>query len=163
MDMTELNKIIEVTVVKPQVFGLFCEYYGKEMLLLIPETSWVASYNSALQFAQKGDQLKVKVIDYSEEKDQYSISIKSIYPNPWKNDSFKVGNIYKSFIRRKVNQADRLNYNSGYLVEIIPGSFVMLDSEGENFEENEVCEVVITQIDERKYALKIELTKANST
>lgn len=161
--MTELNKIIEVTVVKPQVFGLFCEYYGKEMLLLIPETSWVASYNSALQFAQKGDQLKVKVIDYSEEKDQYSISIKSIYPNPWKNDSFKVGNIYKSFIRRKVNQADRLNYNSGYLVEIIPGSFVMLDSEGENFEENEVCEVVITQIDERKYALKIELTKANST
>lgn len=160
--MIELNRIIEVTVLSPQVFGVFCEYTGKEMLLLIPETSWVASYNSALQFAQKGDQFKVKVIAYSEEKDQYSISIRSMYPNPWKNDSFKVGDIYRSFIRHKVNEPDRLDCNLGYLVEIIPGSFVMLDPEGENFEENDICEVIITHKDEQKRALKIKLTKANT-
>ena len=162
MGIIELNGIIEVTVVSPQVFGLFCEYTSKQMLLLIPETSWVASYNSAFQFAQKGDQFKVKVIGYSEEKDQYSVSIRSMYPNPWENDSFKVGNIYTSLIRRKVNEADRLDYNTGYLVEVIPGSFVILDPEGESFEENDVCEVMITHKDERKHALKIKLTKANT-
>ena len=96
-----LNRIIEVTVESPQVFGLFCKYKGKEMLLLIPGTSWVASYNSTFQFAQKGDRPKVKVIYYSEEKDLYAISIRSLYPNPSENESLKVGYIYQSIIRHK--------------------------------------------------------------
>ena len=103
------------------------------------------------------------MIYYTEEKKQYAISIRSLYQNPWENDSFKVGSIYQSFIRHKVNDADRLDYNSGYLVEIIPGSFVMLDPDGERFKENDVCEVIITHKDEQKHALKIKLAKADVT
>ena len=92
--MIPLNSIIEVTVVSPKVFGVFCEYKETEMLLLIPESSWVASYNSCFQYAQIGDKLKVKVIHHSKEEDKYSISVRSMYPDPWQNGSFEVGKTY---------------------------------------------------------------------
>ena len=158
--MIKLYSIIKVTVKRPEVFGLFCEYNGNEVLLLIPETSWVASYCSCVQYAQKGDILKVEVIAVDEETKKYSISVRSMYPDPWEDNSFEVGKTYKAKIIRYVTEADRLNDTSGYLVELIPGSFAMLDSEGQTFEENEDCEVIITHKAEEKKALKIKLNKS---
>ena len=49
--MLATGQIVDVEVRSVAVFGLFCRGEEQEVLVLIPETSWVASFCSCQQFA----------------------------------------------------------------------------------------------------------------
>ena len=51
--------VVRAVVRKTAVFGLFCEYGRHEILVLIPEVSWIPSFASCDQVAAVGDELMV--------------------------------------------------------------------------------------------------------
>src|SRR5262249_13880918 len=55
--------VVRAVVRKTAVFGLFCECGTHEILVLIPEISWIPSFASCEQVAAVGDELEVKIID----------------------------------------------------------------------------------------------------
>src|SRR6516225_9557783 len=81
--MLSTGQIVMVEVRTVATFGLFCRWEEQEVLVLIPETSWVASYCSCHQFAAPGDRLRVKVIHVDAASGKVSASITALHPDPW--------------------------------------------------------------------------------
>ena len=94
--MVAVGDIVEVEVVSVAVFGLFCRYGEQEVLVLIPEISWIASYNSCEQFAAPGDRFRVKVLRVDDVSGQASGSIIALHPNPWQSDKLALGTEYRA-------------------------------------------------------------------
>jgi ribosomal protein S1 len=80
--MVAAGDILDVEVQTVAAFGLFCRAGEQQVLVRIPETSWVASYCSCQQFAAPGDRLRVRVLHVDPESGQASASITALYPNP---------------------------------------------------------------------------------
>ncbi|MBN9121066.1 MAG: S1 RNA-binding domain-containing protein [Planctomycetes bacterium] len=79
------GEVVTARVKQVAPFGLFMDYCGHDLLLLIPETSWIACYASCSQLADVGDEFRVRVLHHAEGWDQYAVSHKVVYPdsNPW--------------------------------------------------------------------------------
>lgn len=60
--MLTTGQVVEVEVRTVAVFGVFCRHEDQEILVLIPEISWIASFSSCHQFAEPGDRWTVKII-----------------------------------------------------------------------------------------------------
>ena len=74
---TTLNTgdVVRAVVRKTAVFGLFCEYGTHEILVLIPEISWIPSFASCEQVAAVGDELEVKIIHIDRERNKVAGSL----------------------------------------------------------------------------------------
>jgi hypothetical protein len=79
---TTLNPgdVVRAVVRKIAVFGLFCEYGTHEILVLIPEISWIPSFASCEQVAEVGDQLKVKIVHIDQERNKIAGSVRALHP-----------------------------------------------------------------------------------
>jgi ribosomal protein S1 len=60
--MLTVGQVVQVEVRSVAAFGVFCQHAEQEVLVLIPETSWAASFCSCEQFAASGDRFTVKVL-----------------------------------------------------------------------------------------------------
>src|SRR5437868_4090530 len=121
--MLATGQIIEVEVHTVAVFGLFCWYYGQEVLVLIPETSWVASFNSCDQFAAPGDRLFVKVLHVDVASGKVAASVIAVHPDPWPGGLLAPGTEHQARVVRFVESADRCGGGPGYLLELVPGAY----------------------------------------
>jgi ribosomal protein S1 len=67
------------------VFGLFCECGTHEILVLIPEISWIPSFANCEQVAAVGDELEVKIIHIDRERNKIAGSLVAFHPesDPW--------------------------------------------------------------------------------
>ncbi len=154
--MVAAGDIIEVEVVSVAVFGLFCRYGEQEVLVLIPEISWIASYNSCEQFASPGDRFRVKVLRVDAESGQVSGSIIALHPNPWQSDQLALGTEYRARVVRPVANADRCGGAPGYLLELLPGAYVMMCG-GPHLECGQVRSVKIIASDAFKRSVQVAL------
>ena len=127
--MIQVDDIIAVEIKNIQVYGLFCTYQSLDILVLIPELSWVASFNSSDQFASVGDNITIIVTGVDLQNNRNSGSIKACHPNPWSTKQILLGASYSARVVRFVKNSDRCNNNSAYLIELLPGSFVMLSAQ----------------------------------
>ena len=116
--MLAAGQIIEVKVQAVAVFGLFCRHEEQDVLVLIPEISWIASFDSCQQVAEPGDRLTVKVIHVDSDTGKVSASIKQLYPDPWTDGSLAPGTEYQARVVRFVEKADRCKGGPGYLLEL---------------------------------------------
>ena len=101
----EVGDIVEVTVTRPEVFGFFCQCGHTELLVTIPETSWIGSFNSCHQFTDPGDAHKVMVIQVDKAKPTVAASIRRMSPDPWATDSLVVGAEHSATVIRRVEHA----------------------------------------------------------
>ncbi len=124
--MLAVGDTVIAEVTSPQVFGVFCQHDSRDMLVLIPETSWIASFNSCVQFAQAGDQLKVAILNIDESTSKIAASVKALHPDPWQGGRVAVGTQYNARVARFVESADRCGGEPAYLVELLPGAYAML-------------------------------------
>ena len=124
--MVAAGDILDVEVQRAAVFGLFCRAGEQEVLVLIPETSWVASFCSCRQFAVPGDRLRVRVLRVDAESRQASASIKALHPDPWPSGRLAVGTAHQARVVRAIPNADRCGDGPGHLLELLPGAFVVL-------------------------------------
>jgi hypothetical protein len=155
------GQVVEVEVRRVAVFGAFCEYDGQELLLLLPETSWVASYCSCDQFAAPGDRLTVKVLCVDATTEQASATVRGLYPDPWADGSLIPGSEYWARVVRYVTAADRCNGQPGYLLEILPGVYVMLCAATFKLERGQRVWVTIRTSEFGKRAVTIGLSEAS--
>ena len=127
------------------MFGAFC----------IPETSCVASYCSCDQFTAPGDRLRVKVLHIDPGTGQVSATIQGLYQNPWADGRLAPGSEHRARVVRYVEAADRCEGGPGWLLELVPGAFVMLCGGGRTLERGQEVRVVIRESDVTKRAVTI--------
>jgi predicted RNA-binding protein with RPS1 domain len=152
--MLAAGQIIEVDVRTVAVFGLFCRYNGQEVLVLIPETSWVASYCSCHQFADAGDRLRVKVLHIDDDSGKVAASVRAVHPDPWSRGSLAPGSEHRARVVRFVECADRCGGGAGYLLELVPGAYVMLCG-GPPLEKGQTCTVTVVESDFSRQAVRV--------
>src|SRR5262245_30155398 len=124
--MLTAGEVVEVEVRAVAVFGLFCRHGEQEVLVLIPETSWVASFCSCEQFAAPGDRFTVKGLHVDTASGKVSASIKAMHLDPWPGGLLAPGTEHQARVVRFVESADRCGGRAGYLLELLPGAYVML-------------------------------------
>jgi ribosomal protein S1 len=151
----QVGKKITVTVTKVAEFGVFCQWQDKTGLIVIPETSWIASYNSCLQFTSTGNTHEVLITSIDSTGSDFSASIRALYPNPWLQNSLAYGTIHRAKIVRSVEQSDRCNNCTAYLVEIMSGAYAMLCEEQLTLKKDDFCNVIITESTPEKYSIKL--------
>lgn len=155
------GQVVDVIVKSAQTYGLFCEYDGDtELLVLIPEISWTASFCSCDQIADVGDSITVKILAVDEASGKIAGSIRHRFPDPWSTDALDVGRTYTATVIRHVETADRCDNGPAYLMEIIPGSFVMLCTSDSDLVPGDVCDVTITTSNPDAHAVSVSRANA---
>lgn len=107
--MLVAGEVVEVEVRNVEVFGIFCSHHDQEILVLIPDISWVACFNSCRQFAEPGDRFFVKILNVDSNTGKVAASLKALHPDPWVAGLLKLGAIHRARVVRRVEKADRCN------------------------------------------------------
>jgi hypothetical protein len=160
---TALNPgdVVRAVVRKTAVFGLFCEYGTHEILVLIPEISWIPSFASCEQVATAGDELEVKIVHIDKERNKIAGSLRALYPecDPWSGTwQLNVGDVLKATVVRWVDQADRCGDAGAYLLALRPAALVMLcGQEAGQFRSGDGVAVRVTSIDARHRKVTVAL------
>ncbi|MBD3393665.1 MAG: S1 RNA-binding domain-containing protein, partial [Chitinivibrionales bacterium] len=79
----EKEQIREGTVKNITDFGAFIDLGGVDGLLHITDMSW-GRVNHPSEIVALGDKLKVKVLDFNENKERISLGLKQLTEHPWK-------------------------------------------------------------------------------
>ena len=79
----EKGQLREGTVKNITDFGAFIDLGGVDGLLHITDMSW-GRVNHPSEIVALGDRLKVKVLDFNENKERISLGIKQLTEHPWK-------------------------------------------------------------------------------
>jgi len=146
--------VVRVVVRKTAVFGLFCEYGTDEILVLIPEISWIPSFASCEQVAAVGDELEVKIVHIDRERNKIAGSLRALHPesDPWHGAwRLGIGDVLEATVVRWVEKADRCGDAGGYLLALRPAALVMLcGQEAGRFKSGDRVAVRVTAIDARQ-------------
>jgi small subunit ribosomal protein S1 len=88
----EKGQVREGTVKNITDFGAFIDLGGVDGLLHITDMSW-GRVNHPSEIVALGDKLKVKVLDFNENKERISLGLKQLSEHPWKGieDKFPEG------------------------------------------------------------------------
>ncbi len=92
-ELMKEEKIVEGTIKKITNYGMFVEVApGVEGLVHYNEISYKGPVNPA-KYYNEGEKVNVKAINYDEEKNRLSLSIKATQPDPWNEikDELEVG------------------------------------------------------------------------
>ena len=155
------GQVVDVIVTSVQVFGLFCQYDGDtDLLVLIPEISWTASFCSCKQIADVGDSITVRILAVDESSGKIAGSIRQRHPDPWKTDALNAGQSYTANVLRHVETADRCDGGPAYLLEIVPGAYAMLCTSESDLVAGDTCDVTI--VESKPDAHAITITRANA-
>ncbi|HWG41236.1 MAG TPA: alpha/beta fold hydrolase, partial [Gemmataceae bacterium] len=140
--------VVRAVVRKTAVFGLFCEFGRDEILVRIPEISWIPSFASCEQVAAVGDELEVKIIHIDRERNKIAGSLVALHPesDPWHGKwQLVVGDVLDATVVRRVERADRCGGAGGHLLSLRPAAFVMLcGQEASRFKNSETVAVKVT-------------------
>lgn len=159
--MLQAGDVVDVEVTSVQVFGIFCRHRDEELLVLIPETSWIASFCSCDQFAQPGDTLTVTILQVDPESRKIAATIKGCYPNPWDTDQLTVGRRHTARVVRHVKKSDRCHNQSAFLIELLPGALAMLCNGQTSFSPGDQIAIIIRSSDPRKMAVEVALESSS--
>ena len=154
--MLAVGDTVTAEVTSSQVFGVFCRHTSNDMLVVIPETSWIASFNSCLQFAEAGDQLTVKIKNIDKPTGKIAASVRDLHPDPWTNGKIIVGASFAARVVRFVESADRCNDNPAYLIELFPGAYAMLPARDRELSCGQVVAVRILAADLRQSSVVVD-------
>jgi ribosomal protein S1 len=159
--MLKPGEVVRAVVRKTAVFGLFCEFGTHEILVLIPEISWIPSFASCEQAAAVGDELQVKIVHIDRERNQIAGSVRALHPesDPWHGAwRLGVGDVLEATVVRWVEKADRCGDAGGYLLALRPAALVMLcGQEAGRFESSDRVSVRVTAIDARQGKVTVAL------
>ncbi|HTU22442.1 MAG TPA: S1 RNA-binding domain-containing protein [Gemmataceae bacterium] len=153
--------VVRVIVRKTAVFGLFCEYGTHEILVLIPEISWIPSFASCEQAAAVGDELEVKIVHIDRERNKIAGSVRALHPesDPWHGVwQLGVGDVLEATVVRWVEKADRCGDAGGYLLALRPAALVMLcGQEAGRLKSGDRVAVRVTAIDAHQGKVTVAL------
>ena len=153
--------VVRAVVRKTAVFGLFCESGTHEILVLIPELSWIPTFASCDQVAAVGDELEVKITHIDRERNKVAGSLVALHPesDPWQGKwQLGVGDVLEATVVRWVEKADRCGDSGGHLLALRPAALVMLcGQKAGRFKSGDCVAVRVTAIDARQRKVTVAL------
>ncbi|MDD4363002.1 MAG: S1 RNA-binding domain-containing protein [Atribacterota bacterium] len=156
----ESGQILSGKVVNITNFGAFIDIGGIEGLLHLSEITW-KDMNDPLKLIQKGDEIKVKVIDYDKEKQKISLSIKQLTPNPWDviDEKYSIGDEVDGKVLSIKNFGAFIELEDGLngLLHISDMSWAYTREPQDILSENENIKVRILDIDKEKKKISLGL------
>jgi small subunit ribosomal protein S1 len=93
-------------VVNVMSYGTFVKLEpGVEGLVHISEMSWTRRINHPNEIVQIGDQIEVQVLNINKEKQEISLGIKQVQPNPWDKvaERYPLGTVISGVVRNFTN------------------------------------------------------------
>ena len=96
-DSLEIGQIRTGTVRNITDFGVFIDLGGVDGLLHISEVSWRKTNDDLEELFHRGEEIEVKVIAFDPEKEEISLSLKRLQPDPWEDieERIRPGDIVK--------------------------------------------------------------------
>jgi ribosomal protein S1 len=155
--------VVRVVVRKTAVFGLFCEFGTDEILVLIPEISWIPSFASCEQVAGVGDEFEVKIVHIDKDRHKIAGSVRALHPasDPW-HGAWRLGDgdVLEATVVRWVEKADRCGGAGAYLLALRPAALVMLcGQEAGRYKSGDRVAVRVTAIDARQGKVTVALVQ----
>jgi len=110
----EVGQVLEGVVKNITQYGVFMDLGGVDGLIHITHLSW-GRINHPSEVVNIGDQLKVVILNFDEEKKRIELGLKQLQPHPWEqlDSNLKVGDVVEGKV---VVLADY-----GAFIEIAPG------------------------------------------
>ena len=156
----KVGQIVDGKVVNITDFGAFVDIGGIEGLLHISEITWKEIRNP-LKFIQKGDEIKVKVLDFDKDEKKISLSIKQITPNPWDvvEEKYSVGDEVEGKVVNIKDFGGFIELEEGLngLLHISDMSWAYIRSPQDILSENDVIKVRILNIDKENKKISLGL------
>ena len=141
-------------------FGAFVDIGGIEGLLHISEITWKEIKNP-LNLIQKGDEIKVKVLDFEKDEKKISLSIKQMNPNPWDvvEERYSIGDEVEGKVVNIKDFGGFIELEEGLngLLHISDMSWAYIRSPQEVLSENDVIKVRILDIDKENRKISLGL------
>src|SRR5208337_2875583 len=103
-------------VVNVMSYGAFVKLEpGIEGLVHISEMSWTKRINHPSEIVAIGDQLEVQVLNINKEKQEISLGIKQVQPNPWEKvaEKYKPGVVVTGAVRNLTNYGAFIEIEEG--------------------------------------------------
>ncbi len=134
-------------------FGAFIELEeGIDGLVHISDMSWVKQVRHPKEIVQKGDTIKVRILEVSAEDRRLALGIKQIEANPWENikNDFTSGKVVNGTILKVLDKGIIFDLGEG-LEGIVPLKRMKKHEKNQiliNFKEGESHEVTVQEVDE---------------
>jgi small subunit ribosomal protein S1 len=103
-------------VVNVMSYGAFVKLEpGVEGLVHISEMSWTKRINHPNEIVQIGDQIEVQILNINKEKQEISLGIKQVQPNPWDKvaDRYPPGTVISGVVRNLTNYGAFIEIEEG--------------------------------------------------
>src|SRR5579871_2407905 len=103
-------------VVNVMSYGAFVKLEpGVEGLVHISEMSWTKRINHPNELVQTGDQIEVQVLNINKEKQEISLGMKQVQPNPWDKvaERYPPGTIVSGVVRNLTNYGAFIEIEEG--------------------------------------------------
>ena len=145
-------------------FGAFIELdEGIDGLVHVSDMSWVKQVRHPKEILQKGDTIKVRILEVSSEERRLALGIKQIEANPWEDikNNFTSGKVISGVILKVLDKGIIFNLDEG-LEGIVPLKRLKKHEKNNiliNFKEGETHEVTVQEVDEeyKKIILMMDL------
>ena len=145
-------------------FGAFIELEeGIDGLVHISDMSWVKQVRHPKEIVQKGDTIKVRILEVSAEDRRLALGIKQIEANPWENikNDFTSGKVVNGTILKVLDKGIIFDLGEG-LEGIVPLKRMKKHEKNQiltNFKEGDSHEVTVQEVDEeyKKIILMMDL------
>ncbi len=134
-------------------FGAFIELEeGIDGLVHISDMSWVKQVRHPKEIVQKGDTIKVRILEVSAEDRRLALGIKQIEANPWENikNDFTSGKVVNGTILKVLDKGIIFDLGEG-LEGIVPLKRMKKYEKNQiltNFKEGDSHEVTVQEVDE---------------
>ena len=145
-------------------FGAFIELEeGIDGLVHVSDMSWVKQVRHPKEIVQKGDTIKVRILEVSAEDRRLALGIKQIEANPWENikNDFTSGKVVNGTILKVLDKGIIFDLGEG-LEGIVPLKRMKKYEKNSiltNFKEGDSHEVTVQEVDEeyKKIILMMDL------
>jgi len=145
-------------------FGAFIELEeGIDGLVHVSDMSWVKQVRHPKEIVQKGDTIKVRILEVSAEDRRLALGIKQIEANPWENIKidFTSGKVVNGTILKVLDKGIIFDLEEG-LEGIVPLKRMKKHEKNSiltNFKEGDSHEVTVQEVDEeyKKIILMMDL------
>jgi small subunit ribosomal protein S1 len=155
-------------VVNVMSYGAFVRLEpGIEGLVHISEMSWTKRINHPSEVVQIGDQVEVQVLNINKEKQEISLGIKQVQPNPWDQvaERYPPGKIVSGTVRNLTNYGAFIEIEEGIdgLLHVSDMSWVRKVSHpSEVVQKGDHVECVVLNVDQERKRIALGLKQMAS-
>jgi small subunit ribosomal protein S1 len=155
-------------VVNVMSYGAFVKLEpGVEGLVHISEMSWTKRINHPSELVAIGDQLEVQVLNINKEKQEISLGIKQVQPNPWDKvaERYTPGTQITGIVRNLTNYGAFIEIEEGIdgLLHVSDMSWVRkIGHPSEVVQKGDKVACVILNVDQERKRVALGLKQMNS-